>query len=281
MNTELKRIREQQRETWTKYSRGWKKWDGFTMEWLKPMRDAIIYSLELTDSDLVLDVAAGTGEPGLTIAGHLPNGKVVITDLSESMLEVAKENAARKGVTNYETVACDVTELPFSDSNFHAVSCRFGFMFFPDMMLAAKEMFRVLKPRGRLASAVWGLPEKNIWISAILDTINKNMNLPGPQPGAPGIFRCGQPGLLVQLFRAAGFKNVYEKEISGKLHCITYDHYWNVMAEVAGPVITAMNKADHAMKEKIKREVFEIMDEKYPDGEASFDYSAIIIHGEK
>src|SRR5438045_9073820 len=103
-------------------------------------------------SEKILDVAAGTGEPGLTIASMIPNGSVVITDLAEGMLDVARENAAQRRIKNIETIACDVSEMPFDDNSIDAISCRMGFMFFPEMLFAAKEMHRVLKPGGRIAA---------------------------------------------------------------------------------------------------------------------------------
>ena len=69
------------------------------------------------------------------------------------MLEVARENASRRGIKNLEIIASDVSELPFADNSFDSISCRLGFMFFPDMSNAAKEMVRVLKPGGRIATA--------------------------------------------------------------------------------------------------------------------------------
>jgi len=129
METQLEQIREQQRETWNEFSAGWRRWDDFTMAWMKPTGDEIISALALKPTDVVLDVAAGTGEPGLTIAAIVESGKVVITDLAEGMLEVARDKAAKKGIANYETIICDVCELPFEDETFDAVSCRFGFMF--------------------------------------------------------------------------------------------------------------------------------------------------------
>lgn len=281
MELQLEQIREQQKETWNKFSPGWRKWDDFTMEFLKPMGEEIIRSLNLKDTDTVLDIAAGTGEPGLTIASIVKKGKVVITDLAEGMLEVARDNAAKKGITNYETVACDVCELPFEDETFDAISCRFGFMFFPDMLMAAKEMARVLKPGGVMATSVWGVPEKNFWITATMSTLNKNMQLPAPPPGAPGMFRCGNPGFLADLFKQAGLKNISEKEITGKVNYGDNDTYWNFMNDVVAPVVAAMNKADEAMKLKIKKEVFELVDQKYPDKKAALDYGAVIVCGEK
>jgi len=281
MEQQLEQIREQQKASWNKFSSGWKKWDDLTMDFLKPMGTEIIKELNLKNNDIVLDIAAGTGEPGLTIAAAIPDGKVILTDLAEDMLEIARENAMLRGIKNIETMVCDVCELPFPDNTFDAISCRFGFMFFPDMQLAAKEMMRVLKPNGRIATAVWNVPEKNFWVTAIMGTINKNMELSGPPPGAPGMFRCAADGFMTDVFKQAGFKNVSQKEINGKLNCKTTDTYWNMMTEVGAPIVAALSKADEPMKEKIKREVFELVNQKFPDGNVVIDSSALIIYGEK
>ena len=133
-----------------------------TMDFLKPMGQEIIAAIKPSGANNILDIAAGTGEPGLTIAAMLDGGMVTITDLSENMLAIAKENAENRGISNIETIACDVCDLPFADNSFDAISCRFGFMFFPDMQLAANEMARVLKPGGRIATSVWNVPEKKL-----------------------------------------------------------------------------------------------------------------------
>lgn len=281
MEQQLEQIREQQKESWNKFSAGWKKWDKLTMEFLKPVGDEIIRQLNPKSNEVILDIAAGTGEPGLTIATMVGGGKVIISDLSEDMLVVAREKAMMRGIKNIETRACDVCELPFADNTFDAISCRFGFMFFPDMVMAAKEMERVLKPGGRISTAVWNVADKNFWVTAIGGTINRNMQLPTPPPEAPGMFRCAKAGLMQDIFRQAGLKNVSEKEVSGKLNAGTADAYWNMMTEVAAPFVSALSKADEAMRAKIKQEVFKLVAEKYPDGKVNIDASALVIYGEK
>lgn len=281
MEQQLELISRQQKESWNKFSSGWKKWDVLFMDFLKPMGDEIIKLLDPKDTDVILDVASGTGEPGLTIANKLKFGKVVVTDLAEDMLAVAKENAHRRGISNIEIFPCDVCEMPFEDNTFDAISCRFGFMFFPDMLLAAKEMARVLKPGGRIATSVWNIPEKNFWITAILGTINKNMELPPPPPGAPGMFRCAEKNLISDIFLQAGLKDISVKEVAGKMNCRTADVYWNSMTEVAAPVVAALSNADDFMKTKIKNEVFQKVTEKYPDGNVMIDSSALVIFGKK
>jgi len=281
MEQEFEQIRTQQKESWNKFSRGWKKWDDLTMDFLQPMGDEIIRLLEPKNEAIILDIASGTGEPGLAIASKLKGGKVIITDLAEDMLAIAQEHAAQRGIKNIETRACDVCELPFADNTFDAISCRFGFMFFPDMLLAAKEMVRVLKPGGRIATAVWNVPEKNFWVTAIMDTINKNMELTPPPPGSPGMFRCAKENLMSDLFRQVGFKNIAVKEVAGALNCRTTEVYWNMMTEVGAPIVAALSKADEATKEKIKKEVFDVVNKKYPGGDFKIDSSALVIYGEK
>ena len=281
MEAPQQQIREQQKESWNKFSAGWKKWDDLTMDFLKPMGDEIIRLLHVKEDSLVLDVAAGTGEPGLSIASLVKKGKVISTDLSEGMMQIARENALKQGLSNFETRVCDVCELPFEDNTFDAISCRFGFMFFPDMLLAAKEMQRVLKPGGRFATSVWNVPDKNFWVTATMGTISKNMELPTPPPGSPGMFRCANNEAMTNLFKEAGFKNISSSEINGKLNAGTTDIYWNMMTEVGAPIVAALSKADDATKTKIKKEVFELINSKYPDGNTVLDSSAIVYYGEK
>ncbi|MCH8330704.1 MAG: class I SAM-dependent methyltransferase [Bacteroidetes bacterium] len=173
MNAELEQIRNKQKDSWNNFSPGWEKWDELTMKFLQPHGEEIIRMTDPKGSDYVLDIAAGTGEPGLTIASMLEDGKVIVTDLSDGMIRIASEKATARGLTNLETKLADACELPFDDNTFDVISCRFGFMFFPDMLLAAQEMARVLKPGGKVATTVWGNPEQNFWITCMVQNIKK------------------------------------------------------------------------------------------------------------
>ena len=114
-----------------------------------------------------------------------------------------------------------------------------------------------------------------------MGTINSLMQLPPPPPGAPGMFRCAKEGLMADLFKQAGLKNIVQKEVTGKLPSETAEVYWELMTEVGAPVVAALSKADEDMKQKIKTEVFRKINEKFPDGHVAIDSSAIVIYGEK
>lgn len=282
MEQQLEQIRDQQKATWNQFAPGWGKWDAWVMNFLKKSGDDIISRLELKSNDVVLDVATGTGEPGLSIAGIVKNGKVVGQDLSDKMLGLARAHAESRGIKNYETKNCDISELPFSDNTFNAVSCRMGFMFFPDMLKASKEIFRVLKPDGRFATAVWGPAEKNFWITSIMGPISKNLELPPPVPGAPGMFRCANAEQMKKIFETAGFKNVEVKEKLDQGEAESFESYWEYMNDVAAPVVSALSKADDKMRSKIKQEAKEGFNKKQSgSGPVKLDYSALIFSAKK
>src|SRR5215212_11269383 len=146
-------IRESQRATWAGLSAGWEKWDSVIMDQLAPVSAAMIEWLDIADDQRHLDIASGTGEPGLSIARMSPNGRVVLTDLAPEMLDVAARRASAQGITNIETKVCSADDLPFDDATFDSVSVRFGYMFFPNMVEATAEFARVLRPGGRLCSS--------------------------------------------------------------------------------------------------------------------------------
>jgi ubiquinone/menaquinone biosynthesis C-methylase UbiE len=281
MEQHEQQIRDQQKQSWNKFSPGWGKWDSLIMQFLRPMGDAIIDHLQIAATDTVLDIAAGTGEPGLTIAAIATGGTVTGTDLSEKMLTIAEANANARGLKNYSTKVADAGELPFGDDTFDKISCRMGFMFFPDMQLAANEMYRVLKPGGRLAVSVWGPPEQNFWVTGITGIINKYFEPAPPVPGAPGMFRCAKPGTMAGLFEQAGFKNIGEQPITGKGDYANADIYWQHMMEVAAPVVAVLEKAGDETRAAIKNDVLAMINAHAINGRALLDFGANIIYGTK
>src|SRR5947209_2324693 len=197
-------IRDVQRATWAGLSAGWEKWDSVIMDQLGPVGAAMIERLDITEDHQHLDIASGTGEPGLSIARLSPKGRVVLTDLVEEMLDVAERRARAQGIANIETKVCSADDLPFDDATFDSVSVRFGYMFFPDVAKATAEFARVLKPGGRVCSSVWVKPEENPWTAIAMQAIGTEAVLTPPDPNGPNMFRCAAPGICQRPLRGSG-----------------------------------------------------------------------------
>jgi SAM-dependent methyltransferase len=117
-------------------------------QWAPRLADAAAVS----SGDRVLDVGCGTGVLARAAADRVAvEAQVSGVDINEGMLAVA--GRLRPGVDWRQG---DATELPFADETYDVVVSQFALMYFPDRRSALSEMVRVLKPRGRLAVAVWG-----------------------------------------------------------------------------------------------------------------------------
>ena len=244
-------IRDVQRAAWAGLSAGWEKWDPVIMDQLGPVGTAIIGRLGIAGDQQHLDIAAGTGEPGLTVARLAPRGHVVLTDLAAEMLAIATQRAKAQGITNFETRVCSADDLPFGDATFDSISVRFGYMFFPDLARATAEFTRVLKPGGRLCSSVWVKPEANPWTTIAMQAIARDVALAPPDPDGPNMFRCAAPGYVSALYEAAGLRDIAEWNVDVVLVTKSPAEYWEMISEHVSLAVAALRQVDGATRERI------------------------------
>jgi len=250
-------VREAQRATWADLAPGWDRWDAVIQRQLGPVGVVMVEALEVGDHDRHLDVASGTGEPGLTVARIAPTARVVLTDISAEMLEVARRRAAVEGLGNVEAHVCSADDLPFDDASFDSITMRFGYMFLPDLALATSELVRVLRPGGRLASSVWIDPDRNPWTSVVLDAVAEHVALPPRDPDAPGMYRCAAPGRVASLYAAAGLHDLVEHDVVVDLVSTSPAEYWDMISEHVSLVAAALRDVDAATRERIAATVQE------------------------
>jgi ubiquinone/menaquinone biosynthesis C-methylase UbiE len=270
---------DRQRIIWDQFAAGWKKWDTELLGWQAPFGDAVIQDARLLPDSIVLDVASGTGEPGLTAAALVPDGEVVLTDVSAGMLHVAEGKASARGLANVGVTVCDAAELPFEDATFDAVLCRFGFNYFPDMGSVVREMVRTAKPGARISAAVWGRPAENPWASLILGTLAHHTELPSPPADMPGLFRCSTPGFMTRLFRDAGLVDVAERKVSTDLVHDSPESYWEFITDIATTVATGLAKADKEARSLIRSDVFQLLGRYEHQGALRLRSTATIVAG--
>ena len=106
---------------------------------------------ELEPGDTALDVCCGTGDFAFELAGRVRReGRVIGSDFSERMLDLAREKASERGVSQVRFEWADALDLPYDDESFDAVTVGFGVRNLADLELGVAEMARVLKPGGRM-----------------------------------------------------------------------------------------------------------------------------------
>lgn len=279
---EKKEVIATQRQSWNKFSGGWQKWDPFIQKWMGPVGKAIIEKAELKEGDRVLDTATGTGEPGLSAAKLVGSGEVVGTDVAEEMVVFAEENAKTQGIKNFSAVAAATSELPFEDNSFDAAISRFGVIFAPDVTADIKEIMRVVKPGGKISAGAWAEPAKNSWATIVPKIIQEVMKTTPPPPDAPGIFRCAEPSSLPNIMSEAGLKDVDSIEVTGEFIVDSPEQYWEVMLEIAAPIVGALSKASEEVCEEIHQKTLEVVRSNHMSGgKVVIPWSSWVVFGTK
>ncbi|KAK4541537.1 hypothetical protein LTR36_007834 [Oleoguttula mirabilis] len=100
----------------------------------------------------LLDVGAGSGTITASLAKYMPQGHITATDISEEILQRAAEYARKAGASNISFEVANVYKLPFPDSSFDVVHASQVLAHLDAPVQALKEMLRVTKPNGVVAS---------------------------------------------------------------------------------------------------------------------------------
>jgi len=96
----------------------------------------------------ILDLAAGTGDLSLVLS-KIPQSTIVGLDISEKMLECARQKVENRKVGNIRLMLADALHIPFPDDTFDIVTVAFGIRNYEDFPAGIREIHRVLKPNGR------------------------------------------------------------------------------------------------------------------------------------
>ncbi len=125
----------------------------------KGWRKKIVRLLAPYRPDAVLDIATGTGDLAILEAEKLKPSTMVGLDLSEGMLEIARQKAAKKNLNHIQWIKGDAEHLPFDDATFDAVTVAFGVRNFENLKAGLSEMLRILKPGGVAAILEFSKPK--------------------------------------------------------------------------------------------------------------------------
>ncbi len=163
------------------------------------------------ESGRVLELAAGTGIVSRKLRDRLhPDVSLVITDLNDPMLEIAKGKFPDG--ENVEFSVANAMELPFDDNSFDLMVCQFGVMFFPDKTESYREAARVLKPGGRYVFNVWSAMSENPFSETAHKTAEQFF--PDDPPGFYKVpFHYGDPDGVRADLAAAGWTDICHETV--------------------------------------------------------------------
>ena len=237
MSLSPEQVIEGQRQDWNRVAGGWEKWDRFFDEQMAFLNHRLVADARVRPGMRVLDLGSGTGYPALLAAQTVrTNGQVIGVDLAAQMLDAARRKATSLKLSNLTFQTGDVTSLPFEQASFDAVTTRFCLMFLPEIQKAVTEIARVLKPNAWLASAVWSAPDKNPYLKIPIDIIKQFIEIPPPDPTAPGIFRLAKPGDLAGMLQPAGLVDISEQEFLGDVQFSVAEEYFSSLMDIAAPI---------------------------------------------
>jgi ubiquinone/menaquinone biosynthesis C-methylase UbiE len=198
-------IKQRNREDWDHAAPAWRKYDESLRRGSEPLTRRLLDLAGIEPGQRVLDIASGTGEPGLPAAVRISSsGSVLLTDQSQEMLAVARNKARAQGLQNVDFLVSDAEQLQLEPESFDAVLCRGALQLMPDPIAVLRVAFHALKPGGRIAVSVMGRIAANPYFTLPFVVLRKYASLPPYDPALPG-----DQDHLYSALSEAGFRDLY------------------------------------------------------------------------
>ena len=230
-------------EVWEAMAPGWERWRAQLADALTPVREWLIRELGPEPGETVLELGAGTGETGFAAAAILgDNGRLISTDFSPEMVEVARRRGSELALRNVDYRVIDAERIELDSDSVDGVLCQSTYMLAADPAAALAETRRVMRPGGRLALSVWGAPERNPWASIGGMILIERGHMPPPEPGAAGVFSMASEERTRALLDAADFRSVRTAEVPVQFGFRSLEDYEQWIIDVGGPLAVLVRR---------------------------------------
>ena len=208
-----------------------------TMKLFRSYTEKALEVARLSRESAILDVACGPGTLPLLAAGQV--NSVHAIDFSESMIKLFIQEVEAVGLSNIEIHCGDGQELPFSDEMFDAAFSMFGLMFFPDRNKGYAEIYRTLKPGGKILISSWAPVAESPVMQAMFGAL-KAMQPEIPEPQTD-IESLENPEFFKTELHNAGFNDVEIHPVSGEYPISDLEEFWRDMVKGSAPIIMLKN----------------------------------------
>jgi SAM-dependent methyltransferase len=170
----------------------------------------LLACLGLAGGESVLEIGCGTGAVTLPLAEAVgERGHVLAVDISQPMLDAARQRIDKSGTHNVELTLGDAQVMAFEQATFDVATSRMGVMFFADPVAAFRNIGGALKPGGRLVFACWApLAENRHWLISH-DIAVRHLGPPATSADhEPGPLAFGNPDYIRRTLTASGYTNI-------------------------------------------------------------------------
>lgn len=176
---------------------------------IEPIGEALLARAAYRAGETVVDIGCGGGWTTRQIAATVGDkGFALGLDISPDLVKVASDRAQRGGIANIRFEQGDATTAMPAEAPFDRLFSRFGTMFFAQPYPAFANLRRMLRDGGRLDIAVWASIRDNPWQRDVVAAIQQHVELPTPEPRAPGPFALAEQDYLTDLLQNAGFCDI-------------------------------------------------------------------------
>lgn len=210
-------------------------------------------ALELADlstESAILDVACGPGTLPLLTADKVKSVHAI--DFSEMMVKQFEKSLAAEGINNIQVHCGDGQALPFANGMFDAAFSMFGLMFFPDRSKGYAEIYRTLKPGGRVVISSWAPVAESPVMQTMFGAIRAmKPEIPEPQSDIESL---ENPEFFKTELQNAGFKNVEIIPVEGEYPIGDLERFWVDMVKGSAPLVMmkqSMSAEEWKEKERI------------------------------
>lgn len=247
-------------QEWGRAAQGWHRWIPTINTWLEEATVIMLDRAGIEKGGRVIDIAAGDGGQSVAAANRVgPSGEVLATDIAPEFVRLANTVASKMNLTQLRAKVMDAESLDVPGAHYDAAISRLGLMYLPHLQKGLAELKRVLRPGGRVSAIVFTTAEKTPFFSIPINMIRARRDLPPPEPGQPGPFSLGAPGVLVKNLVEAGFQDAQEQVIEAPLRFASAKECVRWRQEASGTMQQMLSGLDHNEKEEIWSEIEEVL----------------------